>query len=75
MYFFRALSILCLVSALIAMFFWVGDKISGMEFRQGWLLFSSLLWMIVFWGLHVRDKRKHPLNDACEKRSSPDLSQ
>jgi hypothetical protein len=48
MYLFRALSILCMASALIAMFFMVGDKINGIEFRQGWLQFSSLFWMIVF---------------------------
>jgi eukaryotic-like serine/threonine-protein kinase len=52
MYFFRALSILSAISALIAAAFWVGDKITHTSFTQGWILFSSVLWMVLFWAIY-----------------------
>lgn len=64
MYFFRALSILCAVSALISVAFWIGDKITNIRFTQGWILFSSVLWMVVFWAIyrHLKKKRSGSIN-------------
>ena len=60
MYFFRSLSALCAVSALIAAAFWIGDRITHTSFTQGWILFSSLLWMAVFWAIYRYLKKKQP---------------
>jgi hypothetical protein len=60
MYFFRGFSFLCAISALIAVIFWIGDRITGMEFTQGWILGSSLLWMVVSWAIYRRLRKKHP---------------
>ena len=59
MYFFRSLSILCAIAALILITLWIGDKITGMKFTQGWALLSSLLWMVIAWSIYRYLKKKH----------------
>jgi hypothetical protein len=60
MNFFRGFAIICTASALIAVVFWIGDRITGMEFTQGWILFSSLLWMAISWAVYRHLKKNHP---------------
>lgn len=60
MYFFRAFSILCAISTLIALVFWIGDKLTNMQFQQGWILVSSLFWMVVSWAVYRHLKKQHP---------------
>jgi hypothetical protein len=60
MHFFRGFSILCAISALIAVVFWIGDRFTKTEFIQGWILFSSLFWMLVSWAVYRHLRKKHP---------------
>jgi hypothetical protein len=60
MYFLRGFSILCAISALVAVVFWIGDRITGMEFTQKWILVSSLLWGAPSWVIYRHLRKKHP---------------
>jgi cobalamin biosynthesis protein CobD/CbiB len=60
MNFFRGFSIVCAVSALVAVVFWICDRIANVQFTQGWILFSSLLWMVVSSAIYRHLKKKHP---------------
>lgn len=43
-FFFRSLAGLFAFSAILQLVFWIGDKLTGMAFRGGILLVSSILW-------------------------------
>ncbi len=58
MQFFRSLAILGAISALIDLGFWIADAATGMKFPFGWLLFSSVLWAIIFEVVHRYDQKK-----------------
>ena len=58
MYLLRSLAIVCAISALVCLAFWIVDAIAGIAFRFGWLLFSSIFWAVVFEIAHRHLKRK-----------------
>lgn len=58
MQFFRFLAILCAISALLFLGFWIADAVTGITFRFGWVLFSSILWALVFELVHRYLERK-----------------
>jgi hypothetical protein len=49
----------CALAALIEIVLWIGDKATGLEFKGGWILFSSILWPAVFWFAHWFRQRKN----------------
>lgn len=58
MYTLRSFAIVCAISALICLGFWIADAVAGTVFHFGWLLFSSILWAFVFEIAHRYLKRK-----------------
>lgn len=68
MSFLRAFSVLCAVSTVMNLVLWIVDRIEDVTFPFGWLLLSSVVWMVVSWTLYRFLKRRKESAGRNESR-------